>query len=351
MRFGAGLAIVLALTSGHAWAQQAAPVAVSKQQQERLGIALRDVKTADAVAVLDMVGQVQRAPSSARSIVAPFAGVVTKVHALPGATVRAGDSLISISSRDYASAASSLSQANSELRVAEADLARQTQLLANGLVAGSTVDAARARAEGARAAMAAASAMSSGLKRANESGVYIVRAMAGGRVGQLNVQVGDSVDAMTTLASLATGAELWVRFQVPARLMGQIAAGDEVELSNAAHGRIISVTDVLDPTTRSASAYAALPAGAALYEGQLVRGRLSRPASGANLISAPARSVVQINGQDHVFRRTPDGFAPTAVQVVGRTEEVATLRGGLQPGDVVATSGLTELKALASQGG
>ena len=351
MRQLSGMTIALLLASAPAWAQQAAGISVSKQQQERLGISLHDVKTADSIVVVDMVGRVTRAPDSVRSIVAPFAGVVTKVHALPGTKVKAGDPIISISSRDYASASSTQTRAQSELRVAEAALARKTQLLANGLVARSTVEEARARAESARAIVAEASALSGGMKAGSNAGAYVVRATAAGRMGMLSARVGDNVEAMTTLASLTTGKDLWVEFQVPARLMGQIAAGDGVELAKGGRGQIMSVTDVLDPTTRSASAYAALPPGSAFYEGQLVRGQLSRAATDARLISAPARSVVQIDGQDHVFRRTADGFAPTPVQVVGRTEEAATLRGGLRPGDAVATSGLAELKALATQGG
>lgn len=351
MRLLSGMTLVLMLAASPSWSQQASPIPVSKQQQDRLGIALHDVTSAESIAVLDMIGRVKRAPGSVRTIVAPFAGVVTRIHALPGVDVKRGDALISISSRDYASASSTLVQAQSEMRVAESALARQTQLLANGLVARSTVDAARARAEIARATVAEASAMSRGMKSDQNAGAYIVRATSTGRVGTLIVQVGDNVNAMTALASLTTGAELWIEFQVPARLIGEIAPGDSVELPKGGRGQIMSVTDVLDPATRSASAYAALPAGSAFYEGQLIRGHLSRATTDARLMSAPARSVVQIDGQDHVFRRTPDGFAPTPVQVVGRTEEAATLRGGLRPGDAVATSGLTELKALATQGG
>lgn len=345
------LTVALMLASAPAWAQPAASISISQQQGERLGIALDDVKAADSVALIDLVGRVTRAPGSVRSVVAPFAGVITKVYALPGKMVRTGDPLISISSRDYAATASTLAQAKSELRVAEANLTRQTQLLENGLVARSKVDEARARAESARAAVAEASALSGGMSAGNEAGSYVVRATTAGRVGMLSVRVGDNVDAMTTLASLTAGKELWVEFQVPARLIGQIAAGDRVELSNAGSGEIMSVTDILDPTTRSASAYATLPPGSTLFEGQLVRGHLSRATGDAKLISAPAQSIVQIDGKDYVFRRTPDGYAPTPVHIVGRTEEVATLRGGLRPGDAVATSGLTELKALATQGG
>ena len=346
-----GITVALMLATAPVWAQQPTGIPVSKQQQERLGIALQDVRTADTLVVVDLVGRIVRAPSSVRSVVAPFAGVIANVHALPGTTVKAGDPLISIASRDYAAASSTLAQANSEMRVADSALSRQTQLLASGLVARSAVEEARARAESARAKVAEASTLTGAIRSANSGGAYVVRATATGRIGALNVKIGDSVSPMTTLASLTTGNDLWVEFQIPARLMGQIAPGDSVQLSKGEPGQIMSVTDVLDPTTRSASAYAALPPGSSLYEGQLVRGHLSRATTEAKLISAPARAIVQIDGQDHVFRRTPDGFAPTPVQVVGRTAEAATLRGGLRPGDVVATSGLTELKALATQGG
>ena len=102
MRLLSGMTIVLMLAAAPSWAQQASPIPLSQQQQARLGIALRDVTTANSIAVVDMIGRVTRAPGSVRSIVAPFADVVAEIHALPGANVKTGDPLISISSRDYA---------------------------------------------------------------------------------------------------------------------------------------------------------------------------------------------------------------------------------------------------------
>ena len=109
------------------------------------------------------------------------------------------------------------------------------------------------------------------------------------------------------------------------------------------------MTDIIDPTTRSASAIAALPDGFVAFDGQLLRAKLSTPAEAADLVQTPARAVVQLAGVDYVFRRTTDGFSPTPVNVVGKTAEAATIGGGLLPGEAVATTGLTELKSLAMQ--
>jgi hypothetical protein len=83
---------------------------------------------------------------------------------------------------------------------------------------------------------------------------------------------------MSPLASLTTSKTLWVEFQIPARMIGQIAPRDIATLPGEAAATILSVTDVIDPATRSASAIAALPDGFVAFDGQLLRAKLSTPA-------------------------------------------------------------------------
>ncbi len=265
--------------------------------------------------------------------------------------MKVGDPLVSMSSRDFAATASLHAQALAEVRAAETALQRQKELLAGGLVTKGSVEEARSRAERARAIVAESSALAPTFaKQANGTGGYILHAPVAGRVGAFVAQVGDTVEAMTTLTSITTTKDMWIELQMPQQLIGSISIGDLIEFSGGARGKITSLTDVIDPTTRTALAYATLSSTSPVFEGQLMRGQLVQEKGDLPLLRTPARSIVQIDGVDHVFRRTPDGFAPTTVQVVGRTEEVATINGDLRPGDLVATSGLTELKALAMQG-
>lgn len=342
--------LALAALTEPAHAQDASLIKLSTKQVERLGIKVERIEQADAIALLDLVGRVTRAPDGVSSVVAPFAGAIAKIHTLPGSNVRAGDPIASIASRDFASASSMLRQAEAEASAATSALARHKQLVDMGLAPKSSLEEAELRLTRAKALLQETRSSASAVGASGQAGVYIVRAPATGRLSSLNVRVGDSVDAMFPLASLSTSKALWIEFQIPLRMIGQVTAGDTVVLPGEVAATMLSVTDVIDPATRSATAIAALPDGFVAFEGQLIRAKVNRPASNATLVQAPSRAIVQLAGVDHVFRLTPDGFSPIPVQVVGKTAEAATLSGGLRPGDAVATSGLTELKALALQG-
>jgi cobalt-zinc-cadmium efflux system membrane fusion protein len=347
----AGLALTLALAAcGAAFGQPATVLKMTPQQQERLGVSLEPVREVDSIAVVDLVGRAVRAPSGVRPVIAPFPGTVTKIHVLPGATVKAGDPIATIVSREFSMTASGLSQARADLAAADAAFERQKRLVALGLAPKSSVEEAQARAERARAQVREGSAAAGAAATESHPDAYMVRAPASGRLANILVHAGDPVDGVAPLTSIATSGLLWVEFQVPARLIGEISAGDGVTFANGVTTTIASVSDVVDLNTHSATAVAGAPETLSVFEGQILKARLSRRAAATKFVQAPSRAIVQIDGEDHVFRRTPDGFSPTPVQVVGRTAEAATISGGLRPGDLVAASALSELKSLAMQG-
>jgi len=340
----------LFVSSSSAFAQDFTAITLSQQQVERLGIKVQTVEKANSITLFELVGRVTRAPDGMATVVAPFAGTITKIHVLPGANVKAGAPIATVASRDFASTASLLEQAKAEASAATIALARQKQLVELGLAPRSSLEDAEVRVRSANAQVRERQSLGGAASSIEgQPGAYVVRAPVSGRVSNLPVHVGDSIEGMSPLASLTTSKSLWVEFQIPVRMLGQIAPGDIVTLPQGTAAAILSTTDVIDPTTRSASAIAALPDGFVAFDGQLLRAKLSRPADTSDLVQTPARAVIQLDGVDHVFRRTSDGFSPTPVNVVGKTAEAATISGGLRPGEVVATTGLTELKSLALQ--
>jgi hypothetical protein len=78
-RLAAVMAAILAST-GAAFAQDFAEISLSQQQVERLGITVQTVKQANSVAFSELVGRVTRAPDGITTVIAPFAGTVTKTH-------------------------------------------------------------------------------------------------------------------------------------------------------------------------------------------------------------------------------------------------------------------------------
>ena len=74
----------IALSSGTAYAQDFPTITLSAHQVERLGITVQTVEKANSVALFELVGRVMRAPDGTATVVAPFAGTITKIH-VPGA--------------------------------------------------------------------------------------------------------------------------------------------------------------------------------------------------------------------------------------------------------------------------
>jgi len=56
-----------------------------------------------------------------------------------------------------------------------------------------------------------------------------------------------------------------------------------------------------------------------------------------------------VNGADHVFVKTGKAYKPRAVAVVSRSAGRAIVAEGLKAGEVVATSSIAELKAMAAE--
>jgi len=85
-----------------------------------------------------------------------------------------------------------------------------------------------------------------------------------------------------------------------------------------------------------------------LHPGQAVSVRM-QPAVGqrdATAWQVPARAVMQMNGQSWVLVATPQGFAPTQVQVLSNDDDLAVVQGKLQAQQRVASAGLAALRPL-----
>lgn len=115
-------------------------------------------------------------------------------------------------------------------------------------------------------------------------------------------------------------------------------------------GEVIAVGSTLDPSTRSATLTARFPAGAALRSGQSLPLAVMGPApDGA--VRIPAAAVAQMSGETFVFVQTPKGVIMRAITLAeggSGTEGERVVLSGLKPGEHIAISAVSELKALAA---
>lgn len=111
---------------------------------------------------------------------------------------------------------------------------------------------------------------------------------------------------------------------------------------------MLSVAPSIDPATRSVMAKAAISPAPGLVAGQNVMVVISGSGNTSG-VTVPSIAVTRIDGADHVFVWTGKDYRPRKVTVAAEAAGRSVIADGLKPDEVVATSGITELKAISAE--
>jgi cobalt-zinc-cadmium efflux system membrane fusion protein len=322
------------------------------------GVRVEAVRSAALAPSLEVGGSVEFDPERVAEVGGRVGGRITRIHAAPGAIVRAGDPLVSLASPALGQLASSGLTARAQLVAARANLARLEALSAQRLVTGLELDEARARVGTLLAELRAVEAQQSalGLRGAERgsSAEVTLRAPIAGRVVLREARVGQVIDATDTLLRVADLTRVQVSLAVFERAVGRVRAGDRVELRAESHpdrtfdGRVLHVGSVIDPETRTASVRVAVDnADESLRPGQFVSATVRLSAPGRAALLLPRDAVVLIEGQPTVFVALAGDteFEPRPIGLGGEDGARVEVTRGLQDGERVAVDGVFALKS------
>ena len=270
-------------------------------------------------------------------------GRVARVGFKDGQAVKRGQVLLQF---DDALPAAQLRQAQAQAAIAQTNLQRQRDLLAENFISQSAVDQGAAALEVALAQVA--------LNRAQLARMRLV-APFDGVVGIGNVDLGDYVREGTDIVSIEDLAEMIVDFRVAERYSARVAKGQPVELSVDAlpgqrfEGRIQAVDSQLDANGRSLLVRATIDnAKRALRSGMFARARIVF-ASRADAVVVPEEALVPLGEKQFVIKLVdgPQGKVTQRVEAVMgvRTAGKVELLKGIAAGDIVVTAGHARLMA------
>lgn len=289
-------------------------------------------------------GTVQASPAGGSETMSLLrGGQVTEVLTSVGQTVRQGQALLVV--RADPSAVASYEQAVAGLTLARGNRTRTAKMLAEHL-------ATRDQLAQADKAVTDAQATLDALKRAG-GGAPDQTLVAGfdGVVVNLMVAKGARVAAQTPLLTLARSSRLVVVVGVEPGLRDQVAVDQpaQVELLYATDprkGRVVSVSAMLDPTTRLVPVLIDPAAGG--------------PAEGGLLPGAPVRATVQVGQMTgwlaprdavltdtkgpYVFQLDGGKAVRVNVHVVGKAGGTTVIAGPLDPGRKLVTGGNYQLQ-------
>ncbi|HWB32380.1 MAG TPA: efflux RND transporter periplasmic adaptor subunit [Acidobacteriaceae bacterium] len=298
-------------------------------------------------------------PVYTSSITSQVNGIVTAVHYTEGQMVRKGDALVDIDPRPYQAtlmqSEGTLEHDQGLLAQAEMDLARYQAAWARNAIPKQQVDDQEKLVEQEKGTVK------------NDQGTvqydqiqlgfcHIVSPISG-RVGLRLVDPGNVVQANsgTVLAVITQIQPITVVFTVAEDRLGEILpqmrkrarlevdALDRTGVTQIAKGSLLTLDNQIDTTTGTVKARAQFDnRDGSLFPNQFVNARLLvNTLTGVTLIPTAA---IQHNGQEAYVYVISDGHAHMTKITAGVTEGDTAQVTGINPGDVLATSGFEKLQ-------
>jgi membrane fusion protein (multidrug efflux system) len=271
--------------------------------------------------------------SESVTITAKTADTVGAINFTEGQEVEAGAILIEMTSTQQAA---DLVAARAELSEAEKAYARAADLVAKGIAARATLDAATAARDAARGRVQAIEA------RLADT---IIKAPFAGVVGLRNVSIGSYVkpgDVITTLDDIRV---VKGDFTIPEQFLAVLRQGLTLEVEVAAYpgeafpGTVTSVDTRVDPATRAVKVRADLPnAERKLKPGMLMAASLK--VSERTSIAVPESALIAQGNRRYVFKLDGENKA----------QRVEVKVGLINPGSVEILDGVAEGDRIVSQG-
>jgi membrane fusion protein (multidrug efflux system) len=263
---------------------------------------------------------------------------ILRVRFESGQQVQAGELLVDL---DLGSDQAELAAAETALREAERQLARQQQLAERRLIPQSQLDTQRAARDNARAQVDSA--------RANLAD-RAIRAPFAGVLGLRQVSPGQLIGPNTPITTLDDLSSMKVEVRMPERALSGLRPGVPVVARSEAwpdrefQGQLSEVDTRIDAATRSVTVRAEIPNPEGLLRpGMLLRIELLQPARRA--IVVPELAVQQVGSRSFVYRLDGEGKVEEAdVRIGSRAGGQAEILEGLRADDRIVVEGTVKLR-------
>ncbi len=329
-------------------------------------VKVRQVKTAIAQqasfqpppeAVTTIVARQERWPSTVSAIgsvaavrgvtvAADLPGVVDTIAFESGASVKEGDVLVRLDTRQERA---QLAAAEAQRDLSEANLRRARGLRDDQILAQADFDKAEAEAKQAEATVGEIRAA---------IGRKTILAPFSGILGIRQANIGQYLAAGTPIVSLQSLDPIYVNFAVPQQQVARVRQGTEVLVgvegaAAESRGRVSAVDSVVDEATRTVQVQATLRnPGDRLRPGMFVQTSVVL-GSPETVIALPASAVAYAPYGDSVFvvsaLKAPNGtdyrgVLQRFVKLGGSRGDQVAVVSGIEAGDEVVTSGVFKLR-------
>ena len=281
-------------------------------------------------------------------------GQVIKRNVDAGSRVAAGDLLMVVDPKDILQQSNQsdakVSSALAQLKLAESNLSRYSQLYKDEAIPASTLDQYQTNYEAAEAEYKEALAAS---KQGHNALSYTdLQASANGVISEINVEEGQVVAAGQTVLTLIQTDELEVEINVPENQLAAATVGKPVTvrfwaLPNEVEGVIREVSPMADSTSRTYRVRISLfDVPAAIQLGMTasvaLTGKAESNATGG--VSLPLSAIYQTGEQTQVWVVTEDNTVKLKNVKVTQFGDKEVVVSGVESGENVVVAGVHKLR-------
>ena len=275
-----------------------------------------------------------------------ISGNVQNVKAQLGDYVKAGQILGTVKSSEIANYNAALINAESNVKLTAALLARTQDMAKSGLASQVDVTTAKVNYDQAVATKNAAEKILS-INGNNLQGEYLIKSPIEGFIVQKNVTNGMSIrsDNGNPLFTVSDLKEVWVQANVYEANIDKVHEGDEVDVMTITYpdkvfkGKIDKLMNVLDPTNRVMKMRVVLPNPGYLLKPQMFATVTVNNGLKQEAISIPNKALIFDNSQYYVLvYKGKKDVEIRAVDIISSNNSTTYVKSGIQPGEMVVGS-------------
>lgn len=352
-------------------ADEGAELKFSTAELQEFGIKLSQAKAGVINKTLELTGEVIVAPESLYHVVPRVSGVVLQVFMHLGDSVKAGDLLATLSSRDLADAKAKFVASNSLLKLANANLSRERDLYKNKVTAKREYLAAkqvqtemsinRKAAEQRLLSIGLTDqAIDSVLNNSHKDlTLYELRAPADGIIIEKHAVQGEVLDTVIRSFTIADLSQVWVNLTIYQKDLPFIQQGQQVLINtrfgltakaNLSASTISWISPTLDKKTRSANARVVIDNPENNWRpGLFVSAKVAIENTKVAIVIEQS-ALQTIEAETIVFVQHKEGvFKPQVVQVGRRDYQNVEILQGLEQGQVYVSHNAFVLKAQSQK--
>jgi membrane fusion protein (multidrug efflux system) len=278
---------------------------------------------------------------------ADLPGSVARINFESGRTVKEGEVLVELDTREERAQLASL---EAQRDLAKVNFERNQELVKEGVISRLEYDQAAAQQKQTEANVAQVRAT---IERKT------IRAPFSGTLGLRKINLGQYLSAGNAIVELQALNPIYVDFGLPQQALGQVRVGRSLRVTSedlpgkVFVGRVTALDSVVDQTTRNVQIQATLPnPGGKLQPGMFVQVEVVLGVD-RSVVTLPASAIAYAPYGDSVFvitdlkdpkGQTYRGVRQQFVKLEGSRGDQVAVVSGLHAGDEVVTSGVFKLR-------